>query len=137
MMLIPMLMMATLGRREPVEIFGTDYPTPDGTAIRDYIHVVDLADAHVRALTWAAEQEGARVLNLGTGVGSSVREVIDLVEEVTGRSVPVRWADRRRGDAVAVWADPSAARAALGWRARHDLRAIVETAWAWHSLAEG
>jgi UDP-glucose 4-epimerase len=133
MMLIPMLMKAALGLREPVDIYGTDYPTPDGTAIRDYIHVVDLAEAHIRALEWAAEAEGARVLNLGTGVGSSVREVISLVERVSGRPVPVLWAARRPGDAVAVWADPSTARDALGWQARHDLESMVRTAWAWHS----
>lgn len=133
MMLIPMLMEAALGRRDPVDIYGTDYPTPDGTAIRDYIHVEDLADAHVRALDWLDAQEGVHALNLGTGVGSSVREVIALVEEVSGRPVPVRWSGRRAGDAVAVWADPSSAADRLGWVARHDLRAMVETAWAWHS----
>jgi UDP-glucose 4-epimerase len=73
------------------------------------------------------------VLNLGTGVGSSVKEVIGLIEEVTGRDVPVRWADRRPGDAVAVWADPTNARERLGWEAQHDLRAMIESAWAWHS----
>jgi UDP-glucose 4-epimerase len=137
LMLIPMLMQATLGLRDPVDIYGTDYPTPDGTAIRDYIHVVDLADAHIRALEAAAAQEGATVLNLGTGVGSSVKEVIALVEEVAGREVPVRWAERRAGDAVAVWADPSSAQAVLGWRAQQDLRAMVETAWRWHSSHAG
>lgn len=133
LMLIPMLMQATLGLREPLDIYGTDYPTPDGTAVRDYIHVVDLADAHIRALEVAEKSDGARALNLGTGVGSSVKEVISLIEEVTGREVPVRWADRRPGDAVAVWADPTSARGVLGWKARHDLRAMIETAWAWHS----
>ena len=133
LMLIPMLMQATLGLREPLDIYGTDYPTPDGTAVRDYIHVVDLADAHIRALEAAADVDGAQVLNLGTGVGSSVKEVITLIEEVTGREVPVRWADRRPGDAVAVWADPTSAHRRLGWQARYDLRAMVETAWAWHS----
>ena len=117
-----------LGKRDAVEIYGSDYPTPDGTAVRDYIHVVDLADAHVRALAWASDQEGAHRLNLGTGVGSSVKEVIGLVEEVTGRPVPVRWAARRPGDAVAVWADPASARRSLGWEARYDLRTMVETA---------
>ena len=95
LMLIPMLMLAALGRREPVDIYGTDYLTPDGTAIRDYIHVEDLAEAHARALDWASANEVLLVLNLGTGVGSSVREVIALVEEVSDRPVPVRWADRR------------------------------------------
>ena len=124
LMLIPMLMQATLGRREPLDIYGTDYPTLDGTAVRDYIHVVDLADAHTRALDAAAGQDGAMVLNLGTGVGSSVKEVIGLIEQVTAREVPVRWTNRRPGDAAAVWADPTSARGVLGWEARYDLRAI-------------
>jgi UDP-glucose-4-epimerase GalE len=139
MMLIPMLMQATLGLRDPVDIYGTDYPTPDGTAIRDYIHVLDLVDAHIRALELGAGSldEGATALNLGTGVGSSVKEVIAMVEAVTGRAVPVRWAERRAGDAVAVWADPGRAREVLGWEARLDLRAMVETAWRWHSSPVG
>jgi UDP-glucose-4-epimerase GalE len=136
-MLIPNLMKATLGHRQPVDIFGDDFATPDGTAIRDYVHVVDLAGAHVRALEFAASSARGDViaLNLGTGVGSSVRQVIDLVEDVAGRPVPVRWTERRAGDPAQVWADPSRAEATLGWRARHDLREIVETAWAWHSRA--
>jgi UDP-glucose 4-epimerase len=137
MMLIPMLMQATLGLREPVDIYGTDYPTPDGTAVRDYIHVVDLVDAHIRALEVVAGTRGARTLNLGTGRGSSVKEVIALVEAVTGREVPHCWADRRPGDAAAVWADPTRARDVLGWEARHDLQAMVETAWRWHSSHVG
>ena len=134
-MLIPMLMKAALGGRGPVDIFGTDYPTPDGTAIRDYIHVVDQADAHIRALEFGGDgnADGVSVLNLGTGLGSSVREVVTRVAEITGRPVPVRWTERRAGDPAEVWADPSRARAALGWQAQHDLRAIVETAWAWHA----
>jgi UDP-glucose-4-epimerase GalE len=137
LMLIPMLMQATLGLRGPVDIYGTDYPTPDGTAIRDYIHVLDLADAHIRALELLAAEDGPGILNLGTGVGSSVREVIAFVEEVSGREAPVHWTDRRPGDAVAVWADPESARQVLGWQARYDLRAMVETAWKWHSSHEG
>jgi len=134
-MLIPSLIKAALGRRGPVDIFGADYPTPDGTAIRDYVHVVDLADAHIRALEIRdIERENDVVtLNLGTGVGSSVRDVISLVEEVAGRPVPTRWTQRRVGDPAQVWADPARAHATLGWRAKHDLRAMVRTAWAWHS----
>ena len=133
LMLIPMLMRATLGLRPPVEIYGADYPTPDGTAIRDYIHVVDLADAHIRALDHVATISGAIALNLGTGVGSSIREVITVIERVTGREAPVVWAPRRAGDAVAVWADPTSALDTLGWQAKYDLRHMVGTAWAWHS----
>jgi UDP-glucose-4-epimerase GalE len=134
-MLIPMLMKAALGKRGPVDIYGTDYPTPDGTAIRDFIHVADLADAHALALE-RGRSDGRPdfvALNLGTGVGSSVRQVISLVEEVAGRPVPIRWSERRPGDPAQVWADPSRARSLLGWHARHDLRAMVSTAWAWHS----
>jgi UDP-glucose-4-epimerase GalE len=134
-MLIPMLMKAAMGERGPVEIFGTDYPTPDGTAIRDFIHVADLADAHAQALEYGRSGGGRPfvALNLGTGMGSSVREVISLVEDVAGRPVPTRWSERRPGDPAQVWADPALARATLGWQARNDLRAIVRTAWAWHS----
>jgi UDP-glucose-4-epimerase GalE len=134
-MLIPMLIKAALGKRDPVEIFGTDYPTPDGTAIRDYIHVMDLADAHALALEHGRSESSAPfvALNLGTGVGSSVREVIALVEEVAGRAVPTRWSERRPGDPAQVWADATLARSTLGWQARHDLRAMVTTAWTWHS----
>jgi len=135
-MLIPTIIKAALGERGPVDIFGTDYPTPDGTAIRDYIHVLDLADAHIRALEMRAAEgaDNVTVLNLGTGVGASVREVISLVEEIGGRPVPIRWTNRRAGDPAQVWADPARARAVLGWQTQHDLRAIVETAWTWHAM---
>jgi UDP-glucose-4-epimerase GalE len=136
-MLIPNLMKAALGRRGALDIYGSDYPTPDGSAIRDYIHVVDLAEAHVRALDvlWSDSPGTLRAMNLGTGLGSSVRQVIGLVEEVGGRPVPLRWTGRRPGDPAQVWADPSLAFETLGWRARHDLRTMIETAWAWHSLS--
>lgn len=134
-MLIPNLIKAALGQRGPLDIYGSDYPTPDGTAIRDYVHVVDLADAHVRALRFLESASPGTVLavNLGTGVGSSIREVIDVVTKVGGRPVPVRWTDRRPGDPARVWADPSLAMATLRWRSRHDLHAMIETAWSWHS----
>jgi UDP-glucose-4-epimerase GalE len=134
-MLIPTLMKAAAGERGPVDIYGVDHPTPDGTAIRDYIHVVDLAAAHVLALEhgYEAAKTGFVALNLGTGAGSSVREVVSLVEEVAGRPVPTRSAGRRAGDPAQVWADPTLASDLIGWRARYDLRAMVSTAWAWHS----
>ena len=134
-MLIPNLIKAALGRRGPLDIYGSDHPTPDGSAIRDYIHVVDLADAHVRALDVLSRDSAGtiRAMNLGTGVGSSVRQVIALVEEVGGRPVPLNWTGPRPGDPAAVWADPSLAFETLGWQARYDLRAMIETAWAWHS----
>ncbi len=132
-MLIPALMRAVAGRRGPVDIYGTDYPTPDGTAIRDYIHVLDLADAHVRALRYLAEGGPSDCINLGTGHGHSVNEVIATVAAATGSEVPVRYTGRRPGDAAAIWADPRRAGAKLGWEASHDLGSIARSAWAWHS----
>jgi UDP-glucose-4-epimerase GalE len=135
--LIPRVLRAALGRGDPVEIYGTDYPTRDGTAIRDYIHVADLADAHVRALDYLARGESI-ALNLGTGQGVSVREVIAAVEGVAGRLVPRREAARRQGDPPELVADPSLAHARLGWRARHsDLDTIVATALAWETRTAG
>jgi UDP-arabinose 4-epimerase len=132
--LIPRVLRAALGTGEPVEIYGTDYPTPDGTAIRDYIHVADLADAHVRALADLAAGGDSMALNLGTGTGASVREVVAAVERVAGRAVPRREAARRPGDPPVLVADPAAALARLGWRPRHsDLATIVATALAWET----
>jgi UDP-glucose-4-epimerase GalE len=131
--LIPVVMKAALGVIPAVEIFGTDYPTPDGTAIRDYIHVLDLADAHVRSLEYLAKGGATDAVNLGTGRGTSVREIIDLVAEIGGLGVAVRDAPRRSGDAVAIYANGRKARAVLGWEPRFGAREIVETAWRWHS----
>jgi UDP-glucose-4-epimerase GalE len=132
--LIPLVIGAALGSRPYVEVFGTDYPTPDGTAIRDYVHVVDLADAHVRALGHLRNGGESLAVNLGTGRGYSVREVIAAVERVGGCPVPVREALRRPGDPPALVADPARARELLGWRAQHaDLDGIVRSAWAWHA----
>ena len=130
--LIPRVLRAALGTGEPVEVYGTDYATPDGTAIRDYIHVTDLGDAHVRALGYlgAAGENGA--MNLGTGQGCSVRQVIAAVERVTGRPVPFRESARRPGDPPELVADPALARTRLGWQPRHsDLDTIIRTALAW------
>jgi len=132
-MLIPALIKATLRRREPVEIFGTDYPTPDGTAIRDFVHVLDLSDAHLLALRYVADGGDSQVLNLGTGTGNSVLDVIEMTRRVTGRDVPVRFVGRRPGDATAIWADAARARRSIGWGPRYGLKEIVETAWRWHS----
>lgn len=137
--LIPVVMQAALGVRPEVAVFGGDYPTPDGTCIRDYIHVDDLAQAHVAALEVldreASDTGGAgswRAVNVGTGVGTSVLEVIRATEAVAGRAVPHRIVDRRMGDPVAVWADPTGAEQLLGWRAELSLGEIIETAWEWH-----
>jgi UDP-arabinose 4-epimerase len=136
--LIPLVIDAALGRRPQVSIFGTDYPTPDGTAIRDYIHVTDLAVAHVQAVDRLRGSVERLRLNLGTGQGHSVREVIRMVEAVSGRPVPAVEAPRRPGDPPELVAAVGKAREALGWVPRHsDLRNIVETAWRWHSRRHG
>jgi UDP-glucose 4-epimerase len=130
--LIPRVMMAVTGEIPHLEVFGTDYPTPDGTCIRDYIHVEDLADAHARALDHLSAGGASVRCNLGTGVGVSVREIIDAVEEVSGRKVPVIYGPRREGDPPSLVADPSLARELLGWTAsRTDVREMVRSAWTW------
>lgn len=130
--LIPRMMRALLTGGEPLSLFGTDYPTPDGTCIRDYIHVEDLADAHLRALDYLSIGNGSTAINVGTGSGSSVREVIAMVEEVSGLKVPVIETDRRPGDPPAVYADASLAKELLGWRARQGLREIVSSSYRWY-----
>jgi UDP-arabinose 4-epimerase len=131
--LIPLILHTALGKRPHVDIYGTDYPTPDGTAIRDYIHVEDLAEAHLRALEHlCAGGEGA-ALNLGTGSGHSVREVIAAAEAISGRPIARREVARRPGDAPILVADPGLAAQQLGWRTRcSDLETIIGTAFAWH-----
>ena len=132
--LIPLVIGGALGTRPPVKVFGTDYPTPDGTAVRDYVHVVDLADAHLRAVERLQAGTPSQAINLGTGVGQSVRQVIDAVREVSGRHVPFDTAPRRPGDPPELVADPSRAREVLGWTPRYaDLRTTVQHAWNWHA----
>lgn len=131
--LIPVVMKATLRRRGPVQVFGTDFPTHDGSAIRDYIHVVDLADAHVRALEHLERGGPSATLNVGTGTGSSVLEVLAATERISGRDVPHELVDRRPGDPVAIYADTSLASRLLGWKTRFGLEEIIATAWRWHS----
>ena len=129
--LIPLALEAALGGKA-LQIFGTDYPTPDGTAVRDYIHVQDLADAHVAALAKLRAGASKLFVNLGTGRGHSVREVIAAVEKVSGRKVPARETDRRAGDPPALVADPQLAAAVLDWKARiPDIETIVDHAWRW------
>jgi UDP-glucose 4-epimerase len=132
--LVPLAMKALLGQAPPLRVFGTDYPTPDGTAIRDYIHVDDLADAHLKALDYLAAGGSTTAVNLGTGVGSSVRQVLAAAEKAAGRPVPSEDAPRRPGDPVGLWADNSRAREVLGWEARYGLDDIVSSAWQWHSM---
>jgi UDP-arabinose 4-epimerase len=131
--LVPLAIAAAMGRRPALEIYGNDYSTPDGTPVRDYTHVTDLARAHVLALQYLEAGESSTALNLGTGRGHSVLDVKSTVERVTDMKVPVRYQGRRPGDTECLVADASRARAVLGWTPDYpDLSAIVETAWKWH-----
>ena len=130
--LIPLVLDVALGLRRSISIFGTDYPTADGTAVRDYIHVMDLAAAHVAALRHLIGGGASAAVNLGTGLGASVREVIGAVEAVTGRRIAAKELPRRAGDPPVLVADPSRAEALLDWRAATNLNTIVEDAWRWH-----
>ncbi len=130
--LIPIVLQVALGQRESITIFGDDYPTPDGTCIRDYIHVEDLADAHLRAMERLETGKGICV-NLGTGKGISVREIVDACRDVTGHEIPVVMGDRRAGDPAKLVADATLAGEVLGWQATYtDVKEVVETAWRWH-----
>ena len=134
--LIPRAMMALQGHVQDFAVFGDDYDTPDGTAIRDYIHVTDLAAAHVSALKLLMQGHGGGACNLGTGIGLSVREILAAIAAETGREVPHAVKPRRSGDPAYLVADPTAARATLQFRPMHsDLATIVRTAWAWHQKA--
>jgi UDP-glucose 4-epimerase len=131
--LIPVLLQAILGLRPELTVFGTDYPTKDGTNVRDYIHVDDLADAHILAMEKLAEGKPI-VCNLGTGAGFSVKEIIQTAEKVTGKKAPVKYGPRRAGDAIALYADPKRAKELLGWEAKHkDPETILRSAWNWFS----
>lgn len=129
--LIPVVLQTILGVRPEIVVFGTDYPTKDGTNLRDYIHVDDLADAHIAAMEKLKDGEPI-ICNLGTGNGFSVREIIATAAKVTGKKVPVKFGPRRAGDAVALYADPSRAKKLLGWEAKHkDPETIIRSAWNW------
>ena len=131
--LIPLVMQAAQGKRAHVDIYGTDYPTPDGTAIRDYIHVTDLAEAHVLALNYLQQNGDSIALNLGTGRGYSVREVINTVKSVCNTAVPARETARRAGDPPVLVADAHRGMECLGWRPTHSqLTDIITDAWRWH-----
>ncbi|MEZ5330389.1 MAG: UDP-glucose 4-epimerase GalE, partial [Verrucomicrobiales bacterium] len=130
--LIPLVLMAAKGIIPEVRVFGSDYPTPDGTCIRDYIHVDDLATAHAAALDLLASGGESLRCNLGTGTGTSVKEIISTVEQVTGKRVPVIFEARRPGDPAILVADPSLARDRLGWEAPHsDPKTAISSAWQW------
>lgn len=130
--LIPLILQVALGQREHIDVFGTDYDTPDGTCIRDYVHVTDLADAHILALQ-ALSDGRSRTYNLGSGAGYSVLEAIETVRQVTGHPIPVKTGPRRAGDLARLVADSTKIKTELGWTPHYgDLKSIVETAWKWH-----
>jgi len=131
--LVPLAMQAALGQLPVLTIHGTDYPTPDGTTIRDYIHVDDLATAHVLALEYLGSGGDTTLVNVGTGRGASTREVVDGTKRVSGVNFATQDGPRRPGDPTEVYADNRRARELLGWEPRHDLDGILESAWAWHS----
>jgi UDP-glucose 4-epimerase len=129
--LIPIVLQVALGQRKHVTVFGSDYDTPDGTCVRDYIHVVDLAQAHILALE--ALDSGSRTYNLGNGLGFSVKEVVEAAREITGHPIPVETGQRRPGDVATLVAGSEKIRRELGWSPRYaDLRTIVQSAWDWH-----
>jgi len=130
--LIPNILDAVLGFREYVEVYGSDYDTPDGTCIRDFIHVNDLADAHIKALVYLLDGGDSNIFNLGSGKGFSVKEIINLTERLTDKTLRIRESPRRPGDPPVLIADPSKAEKLLGWEVNYDIEDIVKTAWVWH-----
>jgi UDP-glucose 4-epimerase len=132
--LMPYVAQVAVGRRERLQVFGNDYPTHDGTGVRDYIHVVDLANGHVAALRRLLEQPGSFTVNLGTGQGYSVLDVVRAYEAASGRPIPFDTVPRRPGDVAACWADPTHAHQLLGWQARHGLARMCEDSWRWQRL---
>jgi UDP-glucose 4-epimerase len=131
--LVPFVCQVATGKLEKLKVFGNDYPTRDGTAVRDYLHVVDLAEAHLKALQAIERREQGFTCNLGTGRGSSVLEVITAFEEATGQSIPYEFAQRRAGDVTEAWADPSYAHEILGWQTTRGLQEMLADAWNWQS----
>ncbi len=131
--LMPFLTQVAIGRRASLSVFGNDYPTVDGTGVRDYIHVMDLAEGHVKALQHCARQGGIHVYNLGTGQGQSVLQMVAAFEAASGRPLPYRIEPRRPGDIAECWADPAKAERELGWRASRDLATMCADSWRWQS----
>lgn len=130
---VPLAIDVALGRRELFKIFGSDYSTRDGTCIRDFVHVMDLADAHTRSVQYLLAGGASTSLNLGTGDGTTVKELVEMIETLSGRPVPTEQAARREGDAPALVANSSKAAEVLQWKPNHDLKSIISTAWNWHS----
>jgi len=130
---IPIALDAALGRRPHFQVLGTDYETRDGSCVRDFIHVLDLADAHTRAIEHLLDNSSSHALNLGTGHGTTVKELLETVRRVVGRDFEIKYGPRREGDSPALVADNALARQTIGWSPRHDLQSIIETAWNWHA----
>lgn len=131
--LIPLILDVAIGKRDDIKVFGTDYDTPDGSAIRDYIHVTDLAEAHILALEYLKDGNSSDVFNLGNGNGCSVLEVINNVKEITNKNIKVTLAERRAGDPEKLIGDAIKAKKVLGWKPKlFDLELIIRTAWVWH-----
>ncbi|EHZ7123381.1 UDP-glucose 4-epimerase GalE [Vibrio vulnificus] len=131
--LLPFVAQVAVGRREKLGVFGDDYPTPDGTGVRDYIHVIDLADGHLAALNKVGQQAGLHIFNLGTGQGNSVLEMVAAFEKAAQRPIPYEIKPRRAGDIAECWADPAYAEQVLGWKATRSLETMVVDAWRWQS----
>jgi UDP-glucose 4-epimerase len=132
--LMPFIAQVAVGRREKLSVFGDDYPTPDGTGVRDYIHVVDLADGHLAALNYAHGRPGCHIFNLGTGRGTSVLELLRAFELAAGKEIPYQIVDRRPGDIAECWADPALAAEVLGWRAERTIEDMAASTWKWQQM---
>ena len=132
--LMPFISQVAVGRRDQLRVFGGDYPTPDGTGVRDYIHVVDLAGGHLAALKHAAGRPGCHVFNLGTGRGTSVLELVHAFEQAAGAHVPYQIVDRRPGDIAECWADPTRAAEMLDWRAERTIQDMTSSTWKWQTM---
>ncbi|XP_049877163.1 UDP-glucose 4-epimerase-like [Pectinophora gossypiella] len=133
--LMPFMAQVALGKKPVLTVFGNDYNTPDGTGVRDYIHVMDLASGHVAALNLLAGNHiGLKVYNLGTGKGVSVKELVDIFESVTGTKIPLKYVDRRLGDITALWADASLAKEELGWSTRYSIEEMCTDFWRWQTM---
>lgn len=131
--LIPLVLYTAMGKRDAITVFGDDYDTPDGTGVRDYIHVIDLADAHIKALQYLAKGGKSDVFNLGTGDGNSVREIIEKAKAITGKDIPVIAGKRRAGDPAVLVADSKKAAELLNWKPRYNISDIISSAWKWHN----
>jgi UDP-glucose 4-epimerase len=130
--LIPIVLNTALGKRKNVSVFGNDYNTPDGTCIRDYIHINDLGDAHLKALQYLEKGNSSTIINLGTGDGNSVLEIIEKAKKITGKDIPFNIVERRAGDPARLVADNKKAKEVLGWIPKYKIEDILETAWKWH-----